>query len=124
MGEWNVNDIIRTCFPCNRHGSLVRNDNNDRSHDQAEQSDDGADDDNETGNDSNKLRNQYYKAIKKELTNQVMVIRGHDLKKRCIVYKMPRLVLTEETDINAYVMTQLYIAERTMATLEYLTKGE
>mmetsp|Transcript_8284 Transcript_8284/g.17907 ORF Transcript_8284/g.17907 Transcript_8284/m.17907 type:complete len:349 (-) Transcript_8284:74-1120(-) len=64
----------------------------------------------------------YRKLIKNDLDRQPMVVRGHDMSNRAILIKFPRI--SAETDVEAYVMAHLYIAERAMAATEILSRGK
>jgi hypothetical protein len=65
--------------------------------------------------------------IRQDLQRQPMVVRGHDKKQQAVVYKPTRkaagVVLEEEDAQEAYLVTQLYTAERAVATTEYLSRG-
>jgi len=58
-----------------------------------------------------------------DLKRQPMVVRGVDDQNRVIVYKPPRMS-SGDTSGEAFLMTQLYTAERAMATNEFTSKGK
>lgn len=63
----------------------------------------------------------YRKLIVNDLAQQPMVVRGHDVSNRAVLIKFPRI--SAETDVEAYVMAHLYVAERAMAATEVLSRG-
>lgn len=64
------------------------------------------------------MRNQ----IEEELrSKQVFIVRGFDRQSRAVAIKMGRT--SPETNHEAYVTAQLYVAERTMACTEFLSRG-
>eukprot|EP00538_Stauroneis_constricta_P011796 CAMPEP_0119553550 /NCGR_PEP_ID=MMETSP1352-20130426/6277_1 /TAXON_ID=265584 /ORGANISM="Stauroneis constricta, Strain CCMP1120" /LENGTH=362 /DNA_ID=CAMNT_0007599985 /DNA_START=90 /DNA_END=1178 /DNA_ORIENTATION=+ len=71
------------------------------------------------------LHHELKEMIIDELGNkQEMVVRGHGKQRHAILYKQPRTVPPEETNERAYIMANLYIAERALAATEYLSCGE
>lgn len=69
-----------------------------------------------------KVAQQYRSYLEEELLKQVMVVRGKDRESHAVVIKMPRE--SPETNEEAFIMAQLYIAERAMAATEFLSCGE
>jgi len=68
--------------------------------------------------------NELKAMILDELANkQAMVVRGYGKEQHAIVYKHPRTVPTKETDEHAFILANLYVAERAVAATEYITKG-
>jgi len=60
-----------------------------------------------------------------ELTNkQEMVVRGHSKEHSAILYKHTRTARTEETNPQAYLYANIYIAERGLAVNEFLSLGK
>ena len=68
------------------------------------------------------LMESYRKLIMNDLTKQPMVVRGHDTSNRAVLIKFPRV--SAETDVEAYVMAHIYVAERAMAATEVLSRGK
>lgn len=68
------------------------------------------------------LRESFRSMIKNDLDRQPMLVRGHDLSNRAILIKFPRI--STETDVEAYVMAHIYVAERAMASTEILSRGK
>ena len=60
--------------------------------------------------------------LEEEISKQVMVIRGMDRDSRAIVIKMPRE--SSETNEEAFITAQLYVAERAIATTEIQSEGK
>jgi 16S rRNA G966 N2-methylase RsmD len=62
--------------------------------------------------------------VREDLERQLMVVRGSDGESRSIVYKPPRESPTNADENEAYVATQIYTAERAIATTEYISRGQ
>ena len=81
------------------------------------------------------LANKYRAFVVQDLTRQPMIVRGSDNPSRTIVYKSPRRAVPASAnstksntphrldDDDAFLRTQIYTAERAMATHEYSTKN-
>lgn len=68
---------------------------------------------------------KYKKLIRDDLERQTMVIRGVDDQGRVIVYKPPRTSSGDDAEVDeAFLLTQIYTAERAMATNEFVSKGK
>ena len=67
------------------------------------------------------MATQYRSDIEQDLATQLMVVRGMDRDKRAIVIKFPRQSSGTQ---EAFIATQLYIAERAIATTEVLSLGK
>jgi hypothetical protein len=65
---------------------------------------------------------EYRSHIISELEKQTMVVRGHDRDSRAILFKGCRTDST--TGDKAYILAQIYMAERTIALTELLSKGK
>lgn len=65
---------------------------------------------------------RYRTFVEEEMSKQVMLVRGMDVSNRSIVLKFHRQ--SGETTDEAYIMTQLYIAERAIAATEFLSQGK
>lgn len=72
--------------------------------------------------DDAKVAEQYRAYLKEETTKQVMVVRGKDRESRAVVIKMPRE--SSETNDEAFITAQLYVAERAIACTEILSEGK
>lgn len=71
------------------------------------------------------LAKKYRRYILNDLERQSMVVRGVDDRSRVIVYKPPRGPPSENPeDGEAFVLTQLYTAERAIATNEFTSAGK
>ena len=88
------------------------------------------------------LAKKYRAFVLQDLTRQPMIVRGSDHQSRTIVYKSPRRAVPASTaasaassnstksnthrldDDEAFLRTQIYTAERAMATNEFNTKNE
>ena len=59
--------------------------------------------------------------IRSDLNKQYHILRGQDDCGRCVMIKYPRTIggATEES----YVLSQIYMAERSTAVTEFLTRG-
>lgn len=68
------------------------------------------------------MAEQYRAYIEEEMSKQIMVVRGKDRESHAIVIKMPRE--SPETNEEAFITAQLYIAERAIAATEMLSQGE
>ena len=68
------------------------------------------------------LMESYRRLILNDLARQPMVVRGHDVSNRAVLIKFPRI--SAETDVEAYVMAHIYVAERAMAATEVLSRGK
>lgn len=68
------------------------------------------------------LAKKYKSFIVQDLERQTMVVRGSDCHFRTIVYKPPRSSNPKDAD-EAFLLTQLYTAERAIATSEFNTHG-
>lgn len=66
---------------------------------------------------------RYRELIFGDLEIQPMVVRGIDDQGRVIVYKPPRTSPGDETG-EAFLLTQIYTAERAMATNEFISRGK
>jgi hypothetical protein len=72
--------------------------------------------------DETRLVGTYSTFVAQDLERQTMVVRGCDCHFRTIVYKPPRT--SNPIDAHqAFILTQLYTAERAIATSEFNTKG-
>lgn len=69
-----------------------------------------------------KVAEKYRAYIEDELSNQIMVVRGMDRESHAMVIKMPRE--SPETNEDAFITAQLYIAERAIAATEMISQGE
>jgi hypothetical protein len=67
------------------------------------------------------LAERYCSDIREDLQNQIMVVRGMDRDSRAIVVKFPRQAAG--SNVDAYITTQIYIAERAIAVSEFLSEG-
>jgi hypothetical protein len=65
---------------------------------------------------------EYRSHIVSELEKQTMVVRGHDRDSRAILFKGCRT--ESKTSEKAYMLAQIYLAERTIALTELLSKGK
>lgn len=74
------------------------------------------------GDDARQKRLHYFELLKKDLSNQLMVVRGHDVENRAVLIKMGRE--SSETDPQAYTLAQIYMAERALACTEVRTRGK
>lgn len=71
------------------------------------------------------LAQNYKRLILEDLERQAMVVRGADDKGRVIVYKPPRMSSGDTAeDDEAFILTQIYTAERAIATNEYISRGK
>lgn len=71
------------------------------------------------------LSQKYKRFILDDLERQAMVVRGADDKGRVIVYKPPRMSSgTTAEDDEAFILTQIYTAERAIATNEFTSRGK
>lgn len=68
------------------------------------------------------MAKQYRSYLEEEMSKQVMVVRGMDRERHAIVIKMPRE--SSETNDEAFITAQLYIAERVIAATELLSEGK
>ena len=68
-------------------------------------------------------KKKWRRMIRQDLQRQPMVVRGYDKKQQAVIYKPTRQAagLVEQED--TYLVTQLYTAERAMATTEYVSRG-
>lgn len=89
--------------------------------------------DNDDDNDAAELAKRYRLFVIKDLERQPMVVRGIDDHSRTIVYKSPRMSSSSSSSEGndntidadeAFLMTQIYTAERAMATNEYESKSK
>lgn len=64
----------------------------------------------------------YRSYLQEEMTKQVMVVRGMDRERHAYMIKMPRE--SSETNEDAFITAQLYIAERVIAATEHLSEGK
>jgi hypothetical protein len=94
MQEWHI-DLLRTCFSSPANNTTEQ---------EAE------------------IESEYRSHIVSELEKQTMVVRGHDRDSRAILFKGCRT--ESETDEKAYTLAQIYLAERTIASTELLSKGK
>ena len=72
--------------------------------------------------DDAKVADQYRAYLQEEMSKQVMVVRGKDRESHAIAIKMPRE--SPETNEDAFILAQIYIAERAIAATEMLSLGE
>jgi hypothetical protein len=76
------------------------------------------------------LAKKYRSFVIKDLERQPMVVRGIDDNSRTIIYKSPRMPSSSEGNDNvidadeAFLMTQIYTAEKAMATNEFESKSK
>lgn len=71
------------------------------------------------------LAKKYRRYILDDLKKQSMVVRGVDDRGRVIVYKPPRKSPNVDHEAGeAFVLTQIYTAERAMATNEFASEGK
>jgi len=71
------------------------------------------------------LAKKYRSFVLGDLERQSMVVRGVDSHSRTIVYKPPRTSSPKTADVNeAFLLTQIYTAERAIATNEFTSKGK
>jgi hypothetical protein len=68
------------------------------------------------------IQTEYRSHIVSELKKQTMVVRGHDRDSRAILFKGCRT--ESKTSEKAYTLAQIYLAERTIAATELLSKGK
>jgi len=73
--------------------------------------------------DNREQAQRYKELILGDLEIQTMVVRGVDDQGRVIIYKPPRTSPGDDSG-EAFLLTQLYTAERAMATNEYTSKGK
>ena len=98
--EWKV-DLLRLCF-ADKSSSLRKR----------------------LSEDEEKFICQAESLIENELKRHPMVVRGHDRDGRVIAHRSyPRHAPIGEPDMKAFVLSILYIAERTFACNEILNKG-
>ena len=87
------------------------------------------------GGEAAELAKKYRSFVIKDLERQPMVVRGIDDKSRTIVYKSPRMSSSSSSSPSegnnnaidadeAFLMTQLYTAEKAMATNEFESKSK
>jgi hypothetical protein len=69
-----------------------------------------------------KVAEKYCSYLEEEMSKQVMAVRGKDRDERAIAIKMPRE--SSETNEEAFITAQLYIAERVIAATEYISEGK
>jgi len=77
----------------------------------------------ETDADNGEEAQRYRRLILSDLEIQPMVVRGVDDQGRVIIYKPPRTSPGDDSG-EAFLMTQIYTAERAMATNEFASKGK
>jgi hypothetical protein len=53
-----------------------------------------------------------------------MVVRGSDRELRAVVYKPQRQSPTDDAENEAYILSQIYTAERAIASTEYISRGQ
>mmetsp|Transcript_19082 Transcript_19082/g.47431 ORF Transcript_19082/g.47431 Transcript_19082/m.47431 type:complete len:319 (-) Transcript_19082:3261-4217(-) len=71
------------------------------------------------------LAQKYKRFVVEDLERQPMVVRGVDDNGRVIIYKPPRTSPGDTADDDeAFLLTQLYTAERAMATCEFTSRGK
>jgi CRAL/TRIO domain len=92
-------DLLRSCFYNQQHGDEYYLSPDDAS-----------------------LASKYRSMIVQDLDRQRMVVRGVDCHFRTIVYKPPRTSNPKGSE-EAFLLAQLYTAERAIATSEFHTKG-
>jgi len=93
--QWNI-DLVRSCSRTDTNASAE-------------------------GDDARQQRLHYFELIKKDLSNQLMVVRGYDRENRAVLIKMGRE--SSETDPQGYTLAQIYMAERALACTEVRTRG-
>jgi hypothetical protein len=77
------------------------------------------------GEDADDLASKYRRLILDDLKRQPMVVRGVDDNDRVIVYKSQRKSPGDTPDVGeAFILTQIYTAERALATNEFASKGK
>mmetsp|Transcript_15828 Transcript_15828/g.43790 ORF Transcript_15828/g.43790 Transcript_15828/m.43790 type:complete len:317 (+) Transcript_15828:146-1096(+) len=70
------------------------------------------------------LAKKYRKFVSDDLKRQPMVVRGVDMDNRTIIYKPPRGSSSDSADDNeAFIVTQIYTAEKAVATSEFTSKA-
>lgn len=75
--------------------------------------------------DSTDLAPKYRRLILDDLERQPMVVRGVDDNDRVIIYKSERKTPGDTPDVEeAFLLTQIYSAERALATTEFTSKGK
>eukprot|EP00586_Coscinodiscus_wailesii_P017651 CAMPEP_0172504338 /NCGR_PEP_ID=MMETSP1066-20121228/177756_1 /TAXON_ID=671091 /ORGANISM="Coscinodiscus wailesii, Strain CCMP2513" /LENGTH=314 /DNA_ID=CAMNT_0013280487 /DNA_START=62 /DNA_END=1006 /DNA_ORIENTATION=+ len=76
----------------------------------------------DTPNDrTSKIRSHYRAEIESELSKQAQVVYGYDKQGSAIIIKFPRY--DSNTDIDSFIDTHIYIAERAIACTESKTNG-
>lgn len=93
--QWNI-DLLRSCSRTDTNASAE-------------------------GDDARQKRLHYFELLKKDLSNQLMVVRGHDRENRAVLIKMGRE--SSETDPKGYLIAQIYMAERALACTEVRSRG-
>mmetsp|Transcript_13468 Transcript_13468/g.28302 ORF Transcript_13468/g.28302 Transcript_13468/m.28302 type:complete len:354 (-) Transcript_13468:689-1750(-) len=82
-------------------------------------------DDNIYNDEDAALAEKYRSFLSDELERQTMVVRGVDADNRIIVYKPPRTSPSNAAyGAEAFILTQIYTAERAMATNEFTSKAK
>ena len=82
-------------------------------------------DDNIYNDEDAALAEKYRSFISDELERQTMVVRGVDANNRTIIYKPPRnSSVNNAYGAEAFILIQIYTAERAMATSEFTSKAE
>lgn len=71
-----------------------------------------------------KLAEKLKGLIQEDLDRQLMVVRGSDRESRVVVYKPQRQSPTDEVEHEAYILSQIYTAERAIASTAYISKGQ